>query len=182
MAKPKILPTPEGRAIVLKSRQAKLTNLNLKPEVSGKDLVARADLSIEFLVADKDVAQIIHLEAGVDVAEILWNEKGEPRLLELGGPLELNFKAQGKGRIGPLRSEGTDFDVLTLKRVTAEIGLKHELVVAAQLRLDPTDHLEMLQRCQLARTCKFSFNGAVLINTGPDGEDPSDDGQDKLPL
>lgn len=182
MAKPKVLPTPEGREIVLKSRQAKFTNLNLKPEASGKDLIARADLSIEFLVADKDVAQVVHVEEGVDVLEILWNSDGDPRLLELGGAFELDFKAQGSCRIGPLRGEGSAFDVATLKKITVAINLKHELVVHAQLRVDPTGELEMLQRLQLARTCKFSFKGAVLVNAGPDEDDPNDDGQDRLPL
>src|SRR3989304_10618744 len=73
MAKPKVTPTPEGRSIQLKSRQAKVTNLNLKPEASGKDLVARADISIEFLLADKEIDQLVAFEGG---AELLWEEAG----------------------------------------------------------------------------------------------------------
>lgn len=178
MAKPKVLPTPEGREIVLRSRQAKVTNFNLKPEVHGKDLLSRADLSIEFLVADADVKQIVACDG--DVLELLWNKKtGEPRLSELGGKIPFAFKAQGSGRVGPLRGEGAEFDVMTLKNVSAEVNLKRELVVCAQLRIDPTSHLEMLERCHVARTLKFSFNGAVLVNASPD---EGDDGQDRLPL
>src|SRR3972149_2536549 len=84
MAKPKVTPTPEGRSIQLKSRQAKVTNLNLKPEASGKDLVARADISIAVLLADKEIDQLVAFEGG---AELLWNDDGGPRLQELGGSI-----------------------------------------------------------------------------------------------
>lgn len=179
MAKPKVLPTPEGREIVLKSRQAKITNVNSKPEQHGKELAPRVDVSIEFIVADVDVDQIINVEGR---SSVLWNSKGEPIFRELGEgliPLD-DLKAQGTGSIGPVRGSSEKLETVTLKKVSVLLGLKNEATVHAQLRFDPTGYAELVTRLQCARMCKFSFNGAVLVNAGPDDEDP--DGQDKLPL
>lgn len=175
---PKVLPAPEGREIVLKSRQAKISNVNSKPEQHGKDLEPRVDVSIEFIVAGDDVDQILAVDGLAK--KLLWNHKGEPIFKELGGPVPLNFKAQGTGSIGPVRGAGEKLELVTLKKVSAELGLNNEATVHAQLRFDPTGLAELVTRLQCARMCKFSFNGAVLVNAPPDEDNP--DGQDKLPL
>lgn len=177
MAKPKVTPTPDGREINLKSRQCKVTNLNLKPEISGKDQVSRCDVSIEFLLADKDVAQILDVEGGAD---LLWNDAGEPILREVGDAwIELDLVALGEVSLGPVRGKGVDFNG-RMKKVLVQFSLRRELIVKAQLRFEPTGELEMLERCHVARVAKFSFKGAVMVNASPDGEDPKDDGQEKL--
>jgi hypothetical protein len=173
---PKVEPTPDGREISIPSRQALLRNLNSKPEQHGEERLPRNDLSIEFTLKAKDAARIIDFEGDI---ESLWDDNGMPRFKELAEAIPLDFKARGIAKIGPARDESVSFDA-TLKKVGVLLSAEREVIVSAQVRIDPTGHTEMLTAAQCAGTIKFSFKGAVLVKAQADGEDDDDNVQLEL--
>lgn len=171
---PKVEPTPDGREISIKSRQAILHNLNSKPENHGSDKLPRNDLSIEFTLNAADAREIIDYDGNL---EQLWNKNGEPRFREMTDALPLSFKARGIAKLGPARGETTEFDA-TLKHVSVLLASEHKLNVFAQLRVDPTGHTEWLTQAQCAGTLKFSFKGAVLVKASADDDEDGDGDED----
>lgn len=175
MAKDK--PEDAGREIKLNVRPALATNINLKPERSGKDWLERADLSVEFILHRAELAQLIHTDAKNADAEVLWDQEGNPVLLELAGALALTIVVIGVAKIGYHNGSVIEFTTARLKKITLEPIAEWKCTVTAQVRVDPEKHHDLLSRIgQVERKCKLGFAGAVLVHAAPGDEDePSED-------
>jgi hypothetical protein len=175
---PKVEPTPDGREISIPVRQARLRNLNSKPENHGNEKQPRNDLSIEFTLNKDQAESIIDFDGNI---ESLWNKNGEPRFREVVDTLPLSFKARGVAKLGPARDDTAEFDA-TLKKVSVLLMPENKLSVFAQLRIDPTGHTEWLTRAECAGSIKFGFKGKVLVKTAADDDEDGDKKGAQLPL
>lgn len=171
---PKVDPTPDGRDVSIGQRQARLRNLNSKPESHGTEKLPRHDLSLEFTLPASQADAVIDFEGEI---ENLWNKDGAPRFREITDRIALDFKAVGVAKLGPVRGDVVEFDA-TLKKVSVLFTPEKKLLVHAQLRIDPTDHTEWLTQAQCAGAIKFGFKGKVLIK----GAGDEDDDNEQLPL
>jgi hypothetical protein len=168
-------PDDAGREIKLNVRPALATNVNLKPERSGKDWLERADLSVEFILHRAELAQLLHAPGGN--TELLWNDEGEPLLPELAAPLHLSIVVIGTAKIGYHNGSAIEFGTARLKKISLEPIAEWKCTVRAQVRVDPEKHVDLLSRIgQVERKCKLGFSGAVLVHAEPGDEDaPAED-------
>lgn len=160
-------PTPTGRAIVLKSRQATFRDYTTKTEAKGQDRSPYAEVDVELTIADTDRDQILVVDGG---AALLWNGEQQPILAELEGWLTLNWQAQGLASLGPVRGEQTKFADTVMHAVKVKLELGASLQMRATLRVDSDGEAELLQRLKCAGLCKLSFKGNKLIPAPPGGD------------
>lgn len=174
MAKDK--PEDAGREIKLNVRPALATNVNLKPERSGKDWLERADLSVEFILHRSELEQLVHTNE-YKPEEVFWDSNGDPCLLELSGAVALGIVVVGVAKIGYSNGTAIEFTTARLKKVTLEPIAEWKCTVRAQVRVDPEKHVDLLSRIgQVERKCKLGFTGAVLVHAEPGDEDePAED-------
>lgn len=174
MAKDK--PEDAGREIKLNVRPALATNVNLKPERQGKDWLERADLSVEFILHKAELEQLVHTQE-YKPEEVFWDSNGDPCLLELGAPLQLNIVVVGVAKIGYHNGSAVEFGTARLKKISLEPIAEWKCTVRAQVRVDPEKHVDLLSRIgQVERKCKIGFLGAVLVHAEPGDEDaPTED-------
>jgi hypothetical protein len=166
-------PTPTGRVIVLKSRQATFRGHKTIAEVKGQDRTAKAQVELELTVSDDDRDQIIVVDGG---AASLWNKEQQPIVAELSGWLELDFQAEGLASLGPVRGEQTKFEESVLHSVKVKLELGGAMQMRATLRIDSDGEGELLQRLHVVGLCKFSFKGNKLMPAAP----PADEDQQQL--
>ena len=160
-------PTPTGRAIVLKSRQATFRDYKTKTEAKGQDRSPYAEVDVELTIADVDRDQILLTDGG---AALLWNKDQQPILAELEGWLTLTWQAQGLVTLGPIRGEQTKFADAIVHAVKVKLELGGSMQMRATLRVDSDGEAELLQRLKCAGLCKLSFKGNKLIPAPPSGE------------
>lgn len=167
----KAKPTPTGRAIVLKSRQATFRDYVTKTEASGQDRSPYAEVDVELTVVDVDRDEILVVDGG---AAALWNKEQQPILAELDGWLTLTWQAQGLVTFGPTRGEQTKFEDAVMHAVKVKLELGGSLQMRATLRVDSEGEAELLQRLKCAGLCKFSFKGNKLEPAAPSGDEQPD--------
>lgn len=170
----KAKPTPTGRAIVLKSRQATFRDYVTKTEASGQDRSPYAEVDVELTVADTDRDDILVVDGG---AAALWNSEKQPILAELDGWLTLTWEAQGLASLGPIRGEQTKFEDAVVHAVKVKLELGGSIQMRATLRVDSEGEAELLQRLKCSGICKLSFKGNKLMPAAP-----SADEQPELPI
>lgn len=167
---PKAKASKKGRAVALSRRTVNVTNLNFSPEAAGDKLVERADLSLEVLLEQDDIEDIVSTRG--NPLQVLWDKAGEPQLRELG-KLALDLKVVGDCKLGLVNGdEPMEFEKAVLKKVTVEPMIGFKATMYCQVRVDPTGHLEDLAALVIDRKCTFAFKGA--------GAAEQDDGQGKL--
>lgn len=172
-----------GRDVAIRVRQVQVSNLNVKPEKSGKELVERCDLSIQFVLRTEELPHLLHAD-GAKAADLLWNDKGEPIFAELDGGLHLKTVIVGTAKLGHAKGTAKDFQTARLKKIVVEPMLDTQVTVSAQVRLDPEGSLDMLSKLVIERAAKFGFNGAVLLKAADDDGDGDvdDENQGELPV
>lgn len=170
--KPKPAPKKKGRTVALGLRTVKVNNFNFAPEKAGDKLVERADLSLEILLEEKDIDDVVSCRR--NPLETLWDKNGEPNLRELEGGLPLDLRVEGKATFNLLnrdKDEALEFEGAVLKKVRIEPMIGFKATLRCQVRVDPTGNMEELAALRIAEKCSFSFRG-----TGA-SEDPETQGQ-----
>lgn len=149
----------KGRAVALSRRTVNVTNMNFSPEAAGDKLVERADLSLEVLLEEDDIEDVVHTRG--NPLQVLWDKAGEPQLRELG-KLALDLKVVGDCKLGLVNGddEPMEFEKAVLKKVTIEPMIGFKATMYCQVRVDPTGHLEDLAALVIDRKCTFAFKGA----------------------
>lgn len=173
-AAPKAKAAPKskkGRAVAISRRTVNVTNMNFSPEKAGDKLVERADLSLELLLEEDDIEDVVFTRD--NPLKVLWNKDGEPQLRELDTSLGLDLKVEGLCKLGLVNGdEDMEFEGAVLKKVRIEPMLGFKATMTCQVRVDPTDKLDELAALVIDRKCTFAFRGA--------GVPEKDDGQGKL--
>jgi len=106
------------RSVNLPLVQAKVSNLNFKPEKHGDEFQPRADVSLEFLVRDEDVDEFVNVKS--NPLKVLWHRDGSPMFRELGDAgIPIGLKAQGTARIGASEEALLEFDTSTMKALAS---------------------------------------------------------------
>jgi hypothetical protein len=165
-------PTPTGRPIVLKSRQATFRGHKTITEMKGQDRLARADVDLELTIADADRDQILLVDGG---AAVLWNADQQPILVELEGWITLTWQAEGLASLGPVRGEQTKFEEAVLKNVKVKLELGGSMQMRCTLNVASDGEAELLQRLHCVGLCKLSFKGNKLMPTAPPEGDEQQD-------
>lgn len=151
----------EPREIKLKVRPVIVTNVNLKPERHGHELVERVDVSIECVLHRDEISQFLKTVSGEKPTDLFWNENGDPELVELDGSFPLALKAVGTAKIGYTKDTAKEFGTGTLKKIAIEPMMDHKATMRCQVRVDPESYVNMLSRIQVERAAKFGFEGVV---------------------
>lgn len=151
------------RTVDLPLVQAKVTNLNFKPEKHGAEFQPRADMSIEFLVQDEHVDEFVNTKS--NPLKVLWHGDGAPMFRELGDTgIPIALKAQGTAKIGASEEALLTFDTATLKSIRVKPLINRQLQVSCQIRVDPTDHLDELGDLAVHQSAVVSFDGSQVAN------------------
>lgn len=144
------------RTIDLLPRSAKITNLNFSPEKAGTELVERVDLSLKFVVIDKEIEQVINAKG--DPLQLLWAKDGTVMLREIK-TLPIGLIAEGTFRIGIDEENLYVFDDAVLKKLKVTPHMNRQAEVTCQVRVDPGDYLADLGHIRVTENCVFSFMG-----------------------
>lgn len=158
----------------LRPRQVKVTNLNYQPEKKGKDeLVPRVDLSLEMVVDDMDLAELVRVRSGANLVKVLWDKGGNTNLLD-PRPILFDIEFAGTASLKFVNGgEAYSFESARLKKLHVAPQNGRQAEVTFQLRVDPGEHLDFLGDLRIAQRAMFGFSGA--------GDDATDAGkQEKL--
>lgn len=150
----------KAREVVLPLRTAKVRNMNFAPEKAGDKLVERADMSLEFLIEERDVPAVIHTRG--NPLQVLWDGKGEPQLREVP-VLSLDLRVVGEATFNMENRDEDDamtFEDAVLKKATFEPMLGRKGTLRCQVRVDPTDKMDELAALVIEGKCAFSFAGS----------------------
>lgn len=174
---------PEPRQIKLRVRPVNVSNVNLKPEKHGHELVERVDVSIAFVLHRAEIPHVLALTTPGADPEALWYTGGEPRYSEIDGAIHLSTVYEGTARIGYANGTPVEFNG-RLKKLAIVPIMDYELEVKAQVRVDPgpkVANIAMLSKIQVEQRCKFGFDGIVLTKPEPDDDGEGDnDAQEAL--
>ena len=164
----------KGPSIALAKRQVRVTNLNFSPERNGEEKVARVDLSIEVLLEPEDIAQFLITDREPNLVDkgviaSIW-DNGVPMFSGMTSMVLLT-KVVGFSRLGLVTAKAKDmveFENTVLKKCRLELMLNEKAKLIAQIRVEPTGRLELLENLVIREEAQFSFNGDVQ---NPDGND-----------
>jgi len=145
-----------------------VSNLNLTTEKHGKDNKApRCDISFTCLLEELDHGELVQCKG--NVLKVLWHTDGTPQLKELK-KLTLDVKAKGTAKLGLDEDNLAEFDEAVLKSVSVAPLLKTRAELSAQIRVDPTDHLDMLEDLLVSGKGVFSFSGEGVQKDDTQGD------------
>ncbi len=147
------------RTVTLKRRPAKVTNLNFSPEKAGDDLVERVDLSLEFVVMDMDVDELLNTKSSP--LKLLWTNDGAVQFRELN-LLDISLEAEGTLEIGSTDELMIEFGKAKLKKIKIRPHVGRQVFVKCQVRIDPTGHLEALGQIRILQDCVLAFTGTGI--------------------
>ena len=165
--------TKSKRGVALDLRQASFSSLNLTTENHGKDQkVPRVDVSMQFLVQDVDMPEILDCKG--NALETLWHSDGTPTFRELKGSIALTTKVEGVVELGLTDEHVALFPKAMLKAVKVTPLMKYQAEVTCQVRVDPTDHLPLLEDLLVAGKGVMAFVGDENVN------DDKPENQEKL--
>ena len=148
---------PRPRTVTLKRRPATITNLNFQPEKAGDSLVERVDLSLNFIVKDMEVDELVNTKS--NPLKLLWHTDGGVQFRELKA-LNLDLEAEGTLEIGLDDEHMLSFESAKLKKIFVTPYVDRQAEIKCQVRIDPTGYLEKLGQIRIHEDCVFAFAGA----------------------
>lgn len=150
-------PKKSKRKINLELRQAKISNLNLKPEKHGQDLQPRIDISVGFVVKDMEIDELISCKG--NPLKLLWHKDKTVMFREIKS-FDVDFEAVGTLTIGVTDEHTVEFENAKLKKIEITPFIELQAGVKCQIRVDPTGHLEALDEMLIQQDCLVAFSGA----------------------
>lgn len=123
-------------------------------------------MSLTFLVSDVDIPDI--LDCKNNPLQALWHSDKTPALRELQGAIKLSTQAQGTLKLGLTDELAVAFDDAILKSVSIKPLMKLEAEIKCQVRVDPSDRLELLEDLLVATEGVFAFEGEGIKNEKKD--------------
>lgn len=144
------------RTVSLKLRQATISNLNLKPEKHGDDLQPRVDISLKFVIKDKEIDELVSAKG--NPLQLLWHKDKTVMFREIKS-FDIDFEAMGTLIIGVTDEFTVEFETAKLKKIVITPFIELQAEIKCQVRVDPTGHLEALEEMLIQQDCVFSFSG-----------------------